>query len=233
LDAIVATSAAWALPVLSVLRGRGIRVPGDIAFLCFDDQPEFSYCEPTVSIVDTPLRELGEAAAASALRRAAGVAEPDRIEVEARLRLRESCGCEARAPAGAPGRASAPDPAEAIGPFRERLSRVADLGSLGTFLTGERGDLGVDSASIALREGPGRYRIASSGDGGLAGATFDATRAWPEGLVRLEPGSSALVLPLVASGLYEGFILFGGCRRPGAVYSAAAEAIAARLAGPA
>jgi LacI family transcriptional regulator len=60
--AIFASSDAAAFGVLRAAREAGIRVPEDISVVGFDDVPEASYVDPTLTTVRQPLREMGRAA---------------------------------------------------------------------------------------------------------------------------------------------------------------------------
>jgi LacI family transcriptional regulator len=67
LTAIVAASDQAAIGALSVLRGRGLAVPGDVSLFGFDDVPAARDVTPALSTVQVPLRELGATAMRLAL----------------------------------------------------------------------------------------------------------------------------------------------------------------------
>jgi LacI family transcriptional regulator, galactose operon repressor len=74
-DAIVCASDQGALGALQVLRGHGVRVPDDVAITGFDDTVLAEACDPRLTTVRQPLRELG-AQAVTAPRAAVGPATP-------------------------------------------------------------------------------------------------------------------------------------------------------------
>jgi len=89
-DAVVCASDQGALGALQALRAHGVRVPGDVAITGFDDTVLAEACEPRLTTVRQPLRELG-AQAVTALRAAIGPAGTPRSAVlKAELVIRGS-----------------------------------------------------------------------------------------------------------------------------------------------
>jgi DNA-binding LacI/PurR family transcriptional regulator len=77
-----------------VLRRRGLRIPGDISLVGFDDVPWMMMVDPPITVVDQPTVELGRSAARLLLRRlAGGPALPPAVEVlQPHLVVRGSTG---------------------------------------------------------------------------------------------------------------------------------------------
>jgi LacI family transcriptional regulator len=61
-DAIFAVGDSIAIGALEYLRGAGLRVPEDVAVMGFDDLPFASICNPKLSTVRQPIRQIGIAA---------------------------------------------------------------------------------------------------------------------------------------------------------------------------
>ena len=82
-----------ALGVYEALRGRGLRVPEDVAVVGFDDAPWAPWLAPPLTTVAQPAYELGSAAGALLLQRVQEPARPvARVVLEPRLVVRASCG---------------------------------------------------------------------------------------------------------------------------------------------
>ena len=90
LTALVAFSDQAAIGALSVLRSRGLSVPGDVSLFGFDDIPAARDVTPALSTVRLPLRELG----ATAMRLATDgwTGAPRRTVLPTELVLRDSSG---------------------------------------------------------------------------------------------------------------------------------------------
>lgn len=93
--AIFAANDRMALGAIYATQEVGLRVPGDVAVVGYDDQELASLSRPTITSVTLPCNELGKASAELLL---ALLEEPDLdvqpIEVRGRLVLRESSGAE-------------------------------------------------------------------------------------------------------------------------------------------
>lgn len=83
--AILACSDAMALGVYEALAERGLRVPGDVSVIGFDDGPAAAQATPALTTVRQPWQELGAAALSVLLSRSA-----DSVELPATLVVRES-----------------------------------------------------------------------------------------------------------------------------------------------
>jgi DNA-binding LacI/PurR family transcriptional regulator len=90
--AVFACSDQLALGALRAARGAGIRVPGELSVIGFDDAPSARYADPPLTTVGQPLRERGQAVGAlvRALLRGEEVAGPAPLPVE--LVVRGSAG---------------------------------------------------------------------------------------------------------------------------------------------
>ncbi|NJQ15170.1 LacI family DNA-binding transcriptional regulator, partial [Streptomyces bohaiensis] len=111
-DAVVACSDALGADALRLLNRRGIRVPGDVAVVGFNDSVEARITDPPLTSVSLPFAELGALAVRTVAARLRGAAPPARRVVPGSLVARRSCGC--RAPLVSQG-AAAPSPGD-LGP---------------------------------------------------------------------------------------------------------------------
>lgn len=89
--AVFACSDLMAIAACRAVAARGLRVPGDISVIGFDDRPEASWAHPALTTVQQPLADM----AATALRMLVGLTAGespgnDRVELPTRLILRES-----------------------------------------------------------------------------------------------------------------------------------------------
>lgn len=96
--AIFATNNAIAIGVLRALEKRGLRVPHDVALVCFDDLPNVSQLFPFLTVVAQPVYELGMKAAQLLLDRLVGEVDSQsrHILLPTCLIVRHSCGSRLR-----------------------------------------------------------------------------------------------------------------------------------------
>jgi LacI family transcriptional regulator len=94
-DAVFAADNLMALGALDEFRGRGLRVPGDVALAAFDDIPWFPHTDPPITAIAQPTRELGQAAVRALADRIDG-RPASSVTLSARLEVRRSCGEPAR-----------------------------------------------------------------------------------------------------------------------------------------
>ncbi len=90
--AIFASNDVMAMGVMDAVRNRGLRVPGDISIIGFDDIPQASLIHPALTTVGQPLEKMGRVATQmllDLLRYPVKTAE--RIELPTELVLRDSC----------------------------------------------------------------------------------------------------------------------------------------------
>jgi LacI family transcriptional regulator len=102
--AIFAASDVMAVGALKALREAGLRVPGDVALIGFDDVPIAAAVEPALTTVHQPIERLGSMAADLLLSLLEHPPDEDapahRIVVPVRLVVRASCGALVRDAAG-------------------------------------------------------------------------------------------------------------------------------------
>jgi ABC-type sugar transport system substrate-binding protein len=92
-QAVVAVSDLLAIGALRVLVERGIRVPGDVAIAGFNDIEEGRLVRPPLTSVSLPFYEQGQQAVETLLSILAGNEVPDKVILESRVLIRQSCGC--------------------------------------------------------------------------------------------------------------------------------------------
>jgi LacI family transcriptional regulator len=92
--AIFAANNAIAMGVIDAAAKRGLRIPQDLALVCFDDLPSISHLFPFLTVVVQPVYEMGVNAAQLLLSRldAAAPLDPRHIVLPTRMILRHSCG---------------------------------------------------------------------------------------------------------------------------------------------
>lgn len=92
--AIFAANQAIALGVIEALGKRGLRIPQDIALVCFDDLPYVSRLFPFLTVVVQPAYDMGMNAAQLLLSRLDSEVslQPRHVVLPTRLIVRHSCG---------------------------------------------------------------------------------------------------------------------------------------------
>jgi len=106
--AIVYPAADLALGGLAELRARGLRVPADVAIVCFDDSDAAPLLDPPLTVLVRRDREIGDLAASMVLRALEHEqAGPMEVRISMSLAVRRSCGCT---PNDAVDRAAAMEP---------------------------------------------------------------------------------------------------------------------------
>jgi LacI family transcriptional regulator len=91
LDAVVAANDRMALGAMHTLRGRGLRIPEDVAITGFDDIEEAAWFAPPLTSVEQPLAEMGRQAVRRLWAEFDGSAiAPVSIPLRAELMIRES-----------------------------------------------------------------------------------------------------------------------------------------------
>jgi DNA-binding LacI/PurR family transcriptional regulator len=92
--AVLAMSDALAAGVLREAIGQGLRVPGELSVVGYDDVPLAAFTDPALTTVNQPTQQKGELAARSLLDAiaAGGLPEPTRTVLPARLVIRGSTG---------------------------------------------------------------------------------------------------------------------------------------------
>jgi len=93
-EAIVCANDQMAIGMVRTLHAHGVKVPGDVAIVGFDDIFPASLTDPPLTTVHQPMRKIGERACDRLLERIADPSLRPRIELlPAELVLRSSCGC--------------------------------------------------------------------------------------------------------------------------------------------
>lgn len=101
--AIFAGNNLLAMGVIDAVSQFGLRVPDDLALVCFDDLTNTSHLFPFLTVVVQPAYEMGSSAAGLLLSRLDGTAgtAPCRIVLPTRMLIRYSCGSQLRRPGAA------------------------------------------------------------------------------------------------------------------------------------
>jgi LacI family transcriptional regulator len=93
-DAIVCANDQMAIGVLRALAAHGVRVPDDVAVVGFDDIFTASLCDPPLTTVHQPIRQMAERACDRLFKRMADPSLRPKAELlPLELVLRSSCGC--------------------------------------------------------------------------------------------------------------------------------------------
>jgi LacI family transcriptional regulator len=91
-SALFAQNDQMAVGAIRALRENGLRVPGDVSIVGFDDIPLVSYFDPPLTTLRQPLEELGRRAARLLIETIQGEEHPpEQVLVEAHLIERGSC----------------------------------------------------------------------------------------------------------------------------------------------
>jgi len=92
--AVFVANDEMAFGALEAIKGRGLRIPEDVAVAGFDDIPLAAHLRPALTTVRQPLKDVARLAVERLLARLAGDrAAPETMALLATLVLRRSCGC--------------------------------------------------------------------------------------------------------------------------------------------
>jgi len=93
-DAIVACSLRLTTGAFAGIHRAGLRVPDDVAIVGYDEMPWATLCNPPLTVIQQPTRELGRVAARLLLNRLNGSPPPAPVTevLQPRLLVRRSCG---------------------------------------------------------------------------------------------------------------------------------------------
>ncbi len=93
--AIFAASNLMGIDVLQEVQRRELRIPEDMALICFDDFVAASLVSPAITVIQQPVAELGQRAAEMLMERlkASSQGPPRRVVLSTKLVIRRSCGC--------------------------------------------------------------------------------------------------------------------------------------------
>ncbi len=94
--AVIASNDNSAIGAMRAIREAGLQIPGDIAVMGFDDQPDAVVQTPPLSSVHVPLNVIGEQALVTLHDHLTGQGPLESVRVSTRLMLRRSCGCMPR-----------------------------------------------------------------------------------------------------------------------------------------
>lgn len=97
LDAIIASNDSMAIGVLSALDEQGVKVPGQVAVIGFDDAEEANLVSPSLTTIRQPLAKIGRQAARVLLDWIQTGTEPKGSEISTEIVVRRSCGCSREA----------------------------------------------------------------------------------------------------------------------------------------
>jgi DNA-binding LacI/PurR family transcriptional regulator len=93
ITALFAQNDRMAIGAMRVLREAGRRIPEDVAVVGYDDIPVAAYCEPPLSTIRQPMREVGRVAVDLLLEAIENPqAEKREVLLKTELIVRESCG---------------------------------------------------------------------------------------------------------------------------------------------
>ena len=95
-DALVACSLRLTTGALAALHASGLRVPDDVALVGYDEMPWTILCDPPLTVIQQPARELGHTAAALLLSRLDGSRSNGPVTeiLQPRLLVRRSSGAQ-------------------------------------------------------------------------------------------------------------------------------------------
>lgn len=116
LAAVFAANNVIAMGIIDALGERGLRVPQDVALVCFDDLPNVSHLYPFLTVVAQPVYDMGVNAAQLLLSRLASDVplRPRHVTLPVRLIVRHSCGSQMKENGECP--LSLPIPRRDLGP---------------------------------------------------------------------------------------------------------------------
>jgi len=92
-DAIMVMSAFEGKFILDELLKRGLRVPEDIALVCYENSPVIEYAKPSLTTIYYPYIELGAAACRNLVAQLDGEEIADITSIPTNIIYRDSCGC--------------------------------------------------------------------------------------------------------------------------------------------
>jgi PAS domain S-box-containing protein len=93
LHAVVAACDAVGIDAMNALHARGLRVPGDVAVIGFDNAHEGRYTTPPLTSVPIQFYAQGYRAVEMLLDKLEGQPVPEQVRLSAELIVRQSCGC--------------------------------------------------------------------------------------------------------------------------------------------
>jgi DNA-binding LacI/PurR family transcriptional regulator len=94
--AIFAANDIMALGAIYAIQESGLRIPGNIALVGYDDRDFAAWIRPALTTIRMPSYEMGQAAARLLLQQFAGEEPEDATQIPGQLIIRESCGASDR-----------------------------------------------------------------------------------------------------------------------------------------
>jgi DNA-binding LacI/PurR family transcriptional regulator len=91
-SAVLCFNDVSAMGSIRALHEAGLRVPGDVSILGFDDIQSSAYQVPSLTTIRQPLHKMGSTASRMLLKKLAGETTPELVRVEPELIVRESTG---------------------------------------------------------------------------------------------------------------------------------------------
>lgn len=93
--AIFAASNHVGIDVLRFLQERSVKIPDDLALVCFDDFDAATLVSPTITVVQQPVSEIGQRGAEMMLERLKNSSDTSasHVTLPTRFIIRRSCGC--------------------------------------------------------------------------------------------------------------------------------------------
>jgi LacI family transcriptional regulator len=136
--AIFAANNALMLGAIVALEKRGLRVPQDIALVCFGDLPNTSQFFPFLTVADLPSYEMGVNAAQLLFSRVEAEVELKRrcVVLPSRLIIRHSCGSKMDSDGESTFRLSVPIPSEEERQFLVKPLSLEEVRGFSAYLAG-------------------------------------------------------------------------------------------------
>ncbi len=178
-QAVMAVSDLTALSALKALQMRGVRIPGDVAVVGFNDSMEGRLTTPPLTSVALPFYEQGAQAVGALLAQIAGEPVPQQVLLPSSLVVRQSCGCPSEAVVQAavgPVQMSSASLSVAFAHGARRDNLLAEMtqaagGSVeaaawaAQILYAFRTDLGDESSNLFLPALENVFRLVTAADG--------------------------------------------------------------------
>lgn len=97
LEAVIAANSTMALRVVEILKERGIKIPGDLAVVGFDDSEESRIVTPPLTVTGSNFQDMGRRAVEILVDMLNGKPVPEKTIIPTKLIIRQSCGCYSQA----------------------------------------------------------------------------------------------------------------------------------------
>ncbi len=198
-DALIASNDESAIGAMNALKQAGRRIPDDVAVIGFDNRLEGAVQQPGLTSVHVPLFDMGYQAVEQIWRRITqGESLPEQREMETRLVVRQSCGCQGALPWR--GETSPQESlAEQISVYVHRQTYGLEEGEV----------LGLSRALLAgferslAENSPAPFRAALTDILKSASQPEDDAQVWQEALSLLKESPAWGVQPALAQNLLD------------------------------